>query len=128
MRNMLTIFLCAIGISVYAVDYAPFASSVPPSAAMQSVNNSGYMTVGSSYSSDVYAVGSYSPSSAPAAGPRKAPPSTGGESGYDPNNPQFAPLGDALLPLLLMALAFTGLTYLRKSKITHHKSQITNDK
>ena len=118
MRNMLTIFLCAIGISVYAVEYAPFASDWPPSAAMQSVNNTGYMTVGSSYSSDVYAVGSYSPSSAPAAGPRKAPPTItpGTESDYDPANPQFSPIGDALLPLLIMALAFTGLTYLRKSK------------
>ena len=119
MRRILSIFLCAIGISVYAVDYAPFASSVPPSAAMQSVNNTGYMTVGSSYSSDVSAVGSYSPSHTPAVGPRKAPPGTGGESTYDPNNPQFAPLGDAVLPLLIMALAFMGLTYLRKSLLSH---------
>ena len=51
----------------------------------------------------------------PARGPRKAPPGTD-DSGYDPANPQFSPLGDALLPLLIMALAFTGLTYLRKSK------------
>ena len=123
MRHILSIFLCAIGISVYAVDYAPFASSLPPSAAMQSVNNTDFMTVGSSYSSDVYAVGSYSPSHAPAVGPRKAPPGTGGESTYDPNNPQFSPIGDALLPLLIMALAFTGLTYLRKSKIKNHKSE-----
>ena len=119
MRRILSIFLCAIGISVYAVDYAPFASSVPPSAVMQSVNNTDYMTVGSSYSSDVSAVGSYSPSHAPAVGPRKAPPGTGGESIYDPNNPQFAPLGDAVLPLLIMALAFMGLTYLRKSLLSH---------
>ena len=117
MRNMLTIFLCAIGISVYAVEYAPFASDWPPSAAMQSVNNTGYMTVGSSYSSDVYAVGSYSPSSAPAAGPRKAPPGTGGESGYDPNNPQFAPIGDAVLPLLLMALAYMVIRVRRKRQV-----------
>lgn len=117
MRKMLAIFLCAIGISVYAVEYAPFASSVPPSAAMQSVNNTDYMTVGSSYSSDVYAVGSYSPSHAPAVGPRKAPPGTGGGSTYDPNNPQFSPIGDALLPLLFMALAFMGLIYIRRRKI-----------
>lgn len=40
----------------------------------------------------------------PARGPRKAPPGTD-DSGYDPANPQFSPLGDAVLPLLLMALA-----------------------
>ena len=116
MRKMLAIFLCAIGISVYAVDYAPFASSVPPSAAMQSVNNTDYMTVGSSYSSDVYAVGSYSPSHAPAVGPRKAPPGTGGESTYDPNNPQFSPIGDALIPLLLMVMAYAISILLRRRR------------
>lgn len=122
MRHILSIFLCAIGISVYAVDYAPFASSVPPSAAMQSVNNTDYMTVGSSYSSDVYAVGSYSPSHAPAVGPRKAPPGTGGESTYDPNNPQFSPIGDAVLPLLIMALAFTAIRAHRKKRLSEHTS------
>lgn len=115
MRRILSIFLCAIGISVYAVDYAPFASSVPPSAAMQSVNNTDYMTVGSSYSSDVSAVGSYSPSHAPAVGPRKAPPGTGGESDdYDPNNPQFAPLTDALIPLFLFVLGYLMYILYRK--------------
>ena len=118
MRRILSIFLCTIGISVYAVDYAPFASSLPPSAAMQSVNNTDYMTVGSSYSSDVYAVGSYSPSHAPAVGPRKAPPGTGGESTYDPNNPQFSPIGDALIPLLLFALAYGAWILTRRKKLT----------
>lgn len=114
MRRILSIFLCAIGISVYAVDYAPFASSVPPSAAMQSVNNTDYMTVGSSYSSDVSAVGSYSPSHAPAVGPRKALPGTGGESTHDPDNPQFAPLTDALIPLFLFALGYLMYILYRK--------------
>ena len=122
MRRILSIFLCTIGISVYAVDYAPFAASVPPSAAMQSVNNTDYMTVGSSYSSDVYAVGSYSPSHAPAVGPRKAPPGTGGESTYDPNNPQFSPIGDALLPLMLLALAYMVIRVRRKKRLSEHTS------
>ena len=117
MRKMLAIFLCAIGISVYAVEYAPFASDLPTSAAMQSVNNTDYMTVGSSYSSDVYAVGAYSPSHAPAVGPRKAPPGTGGESTYDPNNPQFSPIGDAVLPLLLMALTYMVIRVRRKRQV-----------
>lgn len=118
MRRILSIFLCTIGISVYAVDYAPFASSLPPSAAMQSVNNTDFMTVGSSYSSDVYAVGSYSPSHAPAVGPRKAPPGGGGESGYDPHNPNFGPVGDALIPLLLFALTYGAWILTRRKKLT----------
>ena len=122
MRRILSIFLCTIGITVYAVDYAPFTSSVPPSAAMQSVNNIDYMTVGSSYSSEVYPVGSYSPSLAPAVGPRKAPPGTGGESTYDPNNPQFSPIGDALLPLLLMALVYMVIRVRRKKRLSEHTS------
>ena len=123
MRRILSIFLCAIGISVYAVDYAPFASSVPLSAAMQSVNNSGYMTSGSTYRSAVYEIGSSTPS-APSSGRsiRKAPPSTGGESTYDPNNPQFSPIGDAVLPLLIMALAFTAIRAHRKKRLSEHTS------
>ena len=124
MRKMLAIFLCAIGISVYAVEYAPFASDLPPSAAMQSVNNSGYMTSGSTYRSAVYEIGSSTPS-APSSGRsiRKAPPGTGGESGYDPNNPQFSPIGDALLPLLLMALLYgVGSVLYRRRKIKNHQS------
>ena len=74
---------------------------------------------GSTYSSAVYEVGSSSPSYAPAKGPRKAPPSTGGESGYDPANPQFSPLGDVLIPLILFALAYVGYIALRKKKRVH---------
>ena len=115
MRRILSILLCAMGLTAYAADYTPFAATTP-SAAMQSVN-AGYLSSGSSYSSVVYEVGSYSPSSAPAAGPRKAPPSTGGESGYDPNNPQFAPIGDAVLPLLLMALTYMVIRVRRKRQV-----------
>ena len=116
MRNLFVIFLCAIGFTVYAADYPPFASEVPPSASIQSVNSISYMSSGSAYSSAVYDVGSYSPMQNTASGPRKAPPGTGGESGYDPSNPQFSPLGDAVLPLLLMALAFAAYIAIRKKK------------
>lgn len=120
MRRILSILLCAMGLTAYAADYTPFAATTP-SAAMQSVN-AGYLSSGSSYSSLVYEVGSYSPSAAPAAGPRKAPPPTGGESGYDPSNPQFAPLGNAVLPLLLMGLAFIAYIALRRKQIINHQS------
>ena len=118
MRKLLMIFVWVIGIAVYASDYTPFAADMQPSMTMQSVNASGYMVSGSMYSPIVYEVGSASPtSSSPGSPIRKAPPGAGGESDYDPNNPQFAPIGDAVEPMLLMALALAGLIYLRRKKV-----------
>lgn len=109
--------------TVYAVDYAPFGQTVAPSVSIQSVNNSGYMTVGSSYSSDVYAVGSYSPSSATPSGPRRVSGLGTDDSGYQGgNNPQFSPIGDALIPLLLIALAYTAIRAHRKKRLSEHTS------
>ena len=95
------------------------------SATMMSVNNSNLMQTGSSYSSDVYEVGSSSPSSTPAAapagkGPRKSgfnDITTGEETSEEFNNPQHGPIGDAMLPLMLMAAAFGGGIYLRRRKV-----------
>lgn len=120
MRKLLAILVCTIGIAVYASDYTPFAADMQPSITMQSVNTSGYMVSGSMYSPIVYEVGSTSPTSSSPGNPiRKAPPViTGGESDdYDPKNPQFAPIGDAVEPMLLMALALAGLIYLRRKKV-----------
>ena len=119
MRKLLMIFVWAIGIAVYASDYTPFAADMQPSMTMQSVNTSGYMVSGSMYSPIVYEVGSASPtSSSPGSPIRKAPPGVGGESGHDPNNPQFPePIGDAVGPMLLMALALAGLIYLRRKQV-----------
>ena len=118
MRKLLMIFVWAIGIAVYATDYMPFAADIQPSMPMQSVNASGYMVSGSMYSPIVYEVGSASPtSSSPGSPIRKAPPGAGGESDYDPNNPQFAPIGDAVEPMLLMAMVLAGLIYLRRKKV-----------
>jgi len=96
-----------------AVVYTPFSSTDAASVAMPSVNNSGYMYSGSTYSPTVYEVGAYSPSKA--AGPRKSPPGKD-DTGYDPTNPQFAPLGDALIPLLLMVMAYATCLLLRRRK------------
>ena len=87
-----------------------------PNAAFQSTST--MQSSGSAYSSSVYAVGSYSPSQAPAAGPRKAPPGdgVGEETNETFDNPQLFPLGDALIPLLLMAILFAGITYLRNKR------------
>ena len=73
---------------------------------------------GSSYSPQVTAVGAvtatematttYSPAKAPS-GPRRGF-DVGGESG---RSDEF-PIGDAVLPMMLMSLAFAGVIYFRK--------------
>ena len=76
---------------------------------------------GSALSSQVTAVGATSVeematvSAAPARGIRTATPGVD-DSNYDPKNPNFGPVGDAVLPLLLMSLAFAGMTYIRKRR------------
>ena len=104
--------LCA---RLHAADNAPFAAvNSVPSATMQSVNSSAYMSSGSTFTSTVYSVGASAPS--PTASPRKAPPGGGGESGYDPNNPQFSSIGDALWPMLWMILAYGIVAFIRRKK------------
>lgn len=112
-KKIIAILICSIGISAYAIDYTAMQMTTPV-ASMQSVNSSAYMSSGSTYTPEVYTVGASAPSAA--AGPRKAPPGGGGTSGYDPNNPQFAPLGDALIPLLLMVMAYATYLLLRRRK------------
>jgi len=119
MKHVVLIFLfgCLCTVS-YAVEYAPFATSaITPAATMQSVNNSGYMSSGSTYAPTVYDVGSSAPSRA---GARKAPPSvtpgTEVTDDYDPTNPQFAPLGNPVIPLLLIAAAYAALICLRRKR------------
>ena len=85
-----------------------------PSATFQSTSS--MPGSGSSYSATpslnadgtvAYEGGSYTSAKAPLiGGPRKS----------TPNPPDPTPLGDAVLPLLLMALAFCGITYLRRKK------------
>lgn len=118
MRRLIIILFCALGIQLYAVEYTPFAApTMAPAAAMHSVNNTTHMASGSAYTPTVYAVGS----SAPSHGPRKAPPSVtpGTTADVDPANTNYGPVGDALIPLMLMALAFVGYTYLRRRKQTN---------
>lgn len=115
MKKILAILILMIGIKAYAVDYTIGASqATAPSVTMQSVNNSAYLSIGSDYSSNVYDVGQSAPARA---GVRKAPPGGGGgTSGYDPSNPQFSPPGDALIPLLLMVMAYATYLLLRRRK------------
>ena len=116
MRHLFAIIISALSLSLCAVEYAPITlSHTKPLVSMGSVNNSSYMTTGSTLSANVYEVGAYSPSG-PASGPRRAPGTPTGESTYDPNNPQFSPLGDTLIPLLLMVMAYATSILLRRRK------------
>ena len=116
MKRLIAILVCAFGAHVYAVDYIPFVqSSSVPTATMQSVNSSSFMTSGSAYSSDVYEIGSSGPMATPAI--RKSAPGTD-DTGYDPSNPQFSPLGNAAIPLLIMAIIYMIVAYRRKTKVS----------
>lgn len=106
MKKILGIMVFVLGIAGYAAAQS-FQQAVAPAVNMQSVNNSSMMTSGSSYSSSVQEVGAYSP-----AGPHKAKMDGGLPSvdptqpAADPNNPQYGPVGDALIPLMLCAGAY----------------------
>lgn len=65
------------------------------------------------------AASSYSPAKAPG-GPRKVEGVGGGEGGSGHSNPGTgdpgSPIGDALIPLMGMAVAFCGVVYYRRKK------------
>lgn len=109
----------AVMAQVGTLDARPTAMS--PVATIQSVNNAGYMSSGSAYTAEVYEVGSTSPSQAPGAGMRNAggpgtiDPGTGAD--VDPNNPQFAPVGDGVCLLTIMALLFALVIFVRSRKL-----------
>jgi len=86
------------------------------------------MTTGASYSGTVYepfstatpAEQSYTPAYAPG-GRRKSGEGYSNElEGFDDDAPEYgkgpSPIGDAVLPMMLMALAFGGVVALRKRK------------
>ena len=99
MKRMITILICSLAINLFAVNFTPFVEPANvPLAEMQSVNNASFMSSGSTHASTIYEVKSSTPE-ATGRSIRKAPP--GKDDGtHDPNNPQFAPIGDAVLPLL----------------------------
>lgn len=121
MKRILAIITSTLCLSLYAVEYTPLTPPMrSPSNTMQSVNNGAYMSSGSAYSTTVYEVGSYSPSAqAPAVTPRRGGLPGKDDTNYDPNNPQFAPIGDALFPLLLFALAYGAWILTRRKKIDY---------
>ena len=111
---MITILICSLAINLFAVNFTPFVEPANvPLAEMQSVNNASFMSSGSTHAStiSIYEVESSTPE-ATGRSIRKAPPGTGGESGYDPTNPQFSPIGDAVLPLLALAILYAAFLFL----------------
>ena len=99
MKKILGIMVFVLGIAGYAAAQSFPTQAVAPTVNMQSVNNSSMMSSGSSYSSPIQAVGAYSP-----AGPHKAKKDDGFpeigkdvESSEEINNPQYGPVGDALI-------------------------------
>lgn len=112
MRRLISILISFLAINLYAAAQTPFAAPMnAPVAQMQSVNNATYMSSGSAYSSDIYRVNADAPMYA--ASPRKAPPDKD-PGGYDPNNPQFSPVGEGLIPLLIMLMAYATCIFLRR--------------
>ena len=109
MKRMITILICSLAINLFAVNFTPFVEPANvPLAEMQSVNNASFMSSGSTIS--IYEVESSTPE-ATGRYIRKAPP--GKDDGtHDPNNPQFAPIGDAVLPLLALAILYAAFLFL----------------
>lgn len=111
MKRMITILICSLAINLFAVNFTPFVEPANvPLAEMQSVNNASFMSSGSTHASTIYEVESSTPE-ATGRSIRKAPP--GKDDGtHDPNNPQFAPIGDAVLPLLALAILYAAFLFL----------------
>ena len=111
MKRMITILICSLAINLFAVNFIPFVEPANvPLAEMQSVNNASFMSSGSTHASTIYEVKSSTPE-ATGRYIRKAPP--GKDDGtHDPNNPQFSPIGDAVLPLLALAILYAAFLFL----------------
>ena len=100
------------------------ATTTAPSATFQSTST--MSGSGSAYSANPSLNGNGTATYAAPSGPRRAKmddptPSSGNPfsgGGQDPEqtDPNEDPLGDALLPLLLMSLAFCGYIYLRRKR------------
>ena len=122
---IIILWMLLVPLAVFAQRYntqQPSYGAVAPSVTFRSTSGT-YMSSGSTYSSAVFEIGSSSPAHAPAgSGPRKSgfnDITTGdptGEGGYDPSNPTL-PLGDALMPLMLMALAYMVIRVRRKRQV-----------
>ena len=116
-KIVLILMLSLVGIGAKAVNQTFVATQPTPAATMQSVNGTGAMSTGSAYSSDVYEVGSQSPTSEPRRMKMDGLPSVDPtKPAVDPTTPQYGPVGDAVLPFTLLSLVAAGVVYLRRRK------------
>ena len=107
MKKFIAILICAFGITGYAVSQQQLATqAVAPTVNMQSVNNSSMMSSGSAYSSEVQSVGATGPHRAKKDGEGFPVINEGTTTTDEFNNPQYGPVGDALIPLMLCAGAY----------------------
>ena len=120
MRTKLYIIalMSIISSATFAVDFAPN---------QEWQSTSVMQTSGSTYSSQVTEVGSstiasvatttetYSPNKAPG-GPRRIESQSGRDPGDATTGSDLSPLGDGLLPLLLMAATFCGVIAFRRKR------------
>ena len=127
MRRYIIILLCLIGVQVYAFEYVMLGAQTTPVANMSSVNDIEYMSSGSKYSSDVDEIDTSTPDDAPVA--RRARKSAPGvdDGSYNPNNPQFSPIGDGAMAMMVMAMALAGVVYLRRRKAMFGQSTIVKN-
>ena len=143
MKKLLVILTCLLGIALYAsanaIDAKQAASYIVPITSvcntrtytsqealslvtpMRSVNSTSFMSSGSRYCSLANEIGS-GVASGSRRGPRLAPPGINNDNPTivedNFNNPQYGPVGDALIPLLLMAVLYTFVRRLRRRKVS----------
>ena len=116
-KNICIIAFILVTTTVVAQGYTDM-----PTYEFQSVNNTTVMsgssgTGSSSYSSTIYDVGAESPTSGRGVGARKAGPGDPTTGGGGTGQPILHPIGDAVLPLLLMAALAGVVTYLRRKRL-----------
>lgn len=88
-----------------------------PTATFQSTST--FTGSGSTYSSDIQEVGAKAPGHPGQIrrdGPGGLPSVDPSQKTDDPTTPQYGPIGDAVLPLLLMAMGFAGVIALRRKR------------
>lgn len=119
-KLMAMVMVAAVALPTMA-QFGNQEQAVAPTTTFQSTGST-MMSSGSSYSANptlnedgtaAYSVASYSP----ARGPMRTSGTPGSPStpGQGQQENQF-PLGDAVLPMIMMALAFCGVVYLRRKK------------
>ena len=113
-KSIIVIALClaAFALPAQAVEYPEKEFRTTSSYIEQTQQVNPNMQYGTFTPADALLLGSEEQTGANGGGPRR----TVGNTGTPGSDGQLLPVGDAALPLTLMALAFCGVIYLRRSK------------